>query len=145
MNSSPTNIDVVTLCRCLKLAKAGEKHGASMCWMLMMIAEHDAPLLINNDEMQQLCGFGSKQRLVNARDKAIRSGWLRYAPGTRHHPGRYMVCVPLHVTLLDLAVRKRDVKTSQFTQRQSRDGERNQTESASLKFTKVPASRASIR
>lgn len=47
-----------------------------------------------NEQLMPLCGFGGRTRLVLARDKAVRAGWLHYEPGKKARPGIYWTIIP---------------------------------------------------
>ncbi len=88
------------LCRLLaKLAIANEI-GPEACWMLCLIAHTEdarhyaGAVTYWNDQLRNVCGFGSVGRLVRARQRAIDAGWLIYTPGGKRRAGKYETRIP---------------------------------------------------
>lgn len=87
-------------CRLLTKSAAAQELGPECCWLLAVIVhQEDATrykraVTFWNDQLLPLCGFGSSKRLVAARDKAIKAGFLHYEPGGKGKTGRYWVTVP---------------------------------------------------
>jgi hypothetical protein len=52
------------------------------------------PVTFWNSQLLPLVGFSKWERLDKARKAAVGAGWLAYAPGGRHQPGRYRVTIP---------------------------------------------------
>lgn len=81
--------------------------GADVCWMLTVIVmqedsvKYSKPINYWNSQLQTLCGFGSKKRLVTARSKAIGAGWLHYVQGDKRKPGIYWVTLPDGLSISD--------------------------------------------
>ena len=74
--------------------------GPEVCWMLTVIAHQEdakrysGSVTYWNEQLMTLCGFGSRKRLVTARNRAVDLGWLYYEQGGKSKPGRYWVLVP---------------------------------------------------
>lgn len=55
---------------------------------------YTGPVAYYNEQLMPLLGFGSRKRLVAARDKAIEAGWLFYSQGGKGVAGLYFVNIP---------------------------------------------------
>ncbi|MDY0171167.1 MAG: hypothetical protein RBS80_31800 [Thermoguttaceae bacterium] len=83
-----------------KAAVAQELGGPEACWLLAVIAHQEdsihysRPVTYYNEQLMPLCGFGGRSRLVAARDKAVKHGWLHYEAGGKGVPGTYWVKIP---------------------------------------------------
>lgn len=55
---------------------------------------YSAPVSFTNEQLMPICGFGSKDRLCRARERAIEQGWLHYQVGRKGYAGRYWVLIP---------------------------------------------------
>lgn len=94
-------------CRLLTKSAAAMEIGPEVCWMLTIIvhqedsARYKKPINYWNEQLQALCGFGSRKRLVTARNKAIEAGWLHYEPGSKRKPGIYWVTLPTGLSIGD--------------------------------------------
>ena len=60
------------------------------------VKRYSAPVTYTNEQLMPICGFGSKDRLGRARERAIAAGWLHYEPGRKGCAGRYWVLIPSH-------------------------------------------------
>ena len=86
--------------RLLTKTAAAMTIGADACWLLTIVSlqedsiKYARPVNYWNEQLQTLCGFGSKKRLVTARTKAVEAGWLKYTSGSRTRPGTYQVKLP---------------------------------------------------
>ena len=56
---------------------------------------YTGPVAYYNEQLMPLLGFGSRKRLVAARDKAVGAGWLFYSPGSKGVAGLYFVNIPI--------------------------------------------------
>ena len=91
-------------CRLLTKTAAAMEIGPEACWMLSIIAgqedskRYTGPVLYWNDQLRNLCGFGSHKRLRTARERAVAAGWLHYEPGHKSTAPRYWVLIPPQYT-----------------------------------------------
>lgn len=87
-------------CRTLTKSAAANELGPEVCWLLTVVAHQEdakrykGPVTYYNDQLAPLAGCGGRARLVRARDKAIKAGWLHYEQGGKGIPGKYWVLVP---------------------------------------------------
>lgn len=94
-------------CRLLTKSAAALTLGPEVCWLLTIIVmqedavQYKRPVNFWNEQLMTLCGFGSKKRLVTARDKAVKAGWLNYEQGDRLKPGVYWVANPTALTMAE--------------------------------------------
>lgn len=70
------------------------------CWLVAIIAHQEdakrysGAVTFWNEQLMAQCGFGSRKRLVAARDKAVSDGWLHYEMGAKARVGKYWTLVP---------------------------------------------------
>jgi hypothetical protein len=87
-------------CRLLTKSAAAQEISPEACWLLTVIVNQEDAVGYSkaitywNDQLMPLCGFGSRKRLVTARDRAIKAGWLHYEQGAKGIAGRYWVTIP---------------------------------------------------
>jgi hypothetical protein len=101
MKFTPTGI-----CRLLTESPMARRLSVDARWMLMVIVHSFEPQF-RNDDLQQLCGFRSRNRLIKARKMAVEFGWLNYTPATKSQTGTYQVQIPMAVQLFELQRRMR--------------------------------------
>lgn len=86
--------------RLLTKAAVANELGPEVCWLLAVVAmqedskRYTGAVTYWNEQLMPLCGFGSRKRLVVARQRAIESGWLIYEQGGKGRPGKYFVAIP---------------------------------------------------
>lgn len=86
--------------RLLTKTAAAMQIGPESCWLLCIISQledskrYTGPVLFWNEQLMTLCGFGSRKRLVTARNRAVEAGWLHYERGHKSKAPRYWVLIP---------------------------------------------------
>ena len=83
----------------IKTALAQELGADTLALLCVVAMTEDArryrgPVTFWNNQLLPLVGFSKWERLDKARKAAVNAGWLVYAPGGRHQPGRYRVTIP---------------------------------------------------
>jgi hypothetical protein len=74
--------------------------GAEACWLLAVIAltedakRYREPVTYFNEQLMPLVGLKNVKALDRVRGKAVKAGWLKYAPGAKGKAGRYWVDIP---------------------------------------------------
>ncbi len=89
-----------SFCRMLARTCAANEIGPGAFTLLVNIAmledskRYSSAVTFYNEQLMPICGFGGRDRLVTARNRAIDAGWLHYEPGTKSTAGKYWVIVP---------------------------------------------------
>lgn len=83
----------------IKQAAAQSISVEAFALLTVVVATEDAkryrgPVAFYNEQLMMLLGFGSKERLVKARERAIEAGWLHYQAGAKSRAGLYFVDIP---------------------------------------------------
>ena len=87
-------------CRLLTKAAVAQEISPESCWLLTVIAHQEdakryrGPVTYYNGQLMPLCGFASEGRLIRARDRAVKAGWLYYRAGGKRKPGIYWCTIP---------------------------------------------------
>ena len=99
--------------------------GSNACWLLSIVVHQEdskrykEAVTYWNDQLQNICGFGSRGVLVRARDKAVEAGWLHYEPGGKGKVGKYWVIIPEHYK--DLSDDPSDENPSEYQSKSEQD------------------------
>jgi hypothetical protein len=74
--------------------------GPEPCWLITVVAhqedakKYSGAVTYYNEQLMPLCGFFSHDRLIRARRKAEKAGWLHYEPGGKGKAGLYWTLWP---------------------------------------------------
>lgn len=91
------------LVRILTKDAVANELGSEVCWLITVIAlqedskRYRGPVTYYNSQLAPLCGFTSDKALDRARNKAIKAGYLNYAPGRKGVAGKYWCLIPATV------------------------------------------------
>ena len=88
------------LCRLLAKTCAANEIGTDAFTLVVNVVmtedakRYTGAVTFTNEQLMPICGFGGRDRLNNARTKAMRAGWIHYEPGRKGIPGRYWATIP---------------------------------------------------
>lgn len=94
------------LVRLMTKTAAALEIGPEGCWLVSIIAfvedakQYSGPVKYFNETLAPVCGFASIGRLIRARERAVKAGWLHYEHGGKGIAGTYWADIPPHYRTL---------------------------------------------
>lgn len=88
------------LVRLMTKTAAALEIGPEGCWLVSIIVfvedakQYRGPVKYFNETLAPVCGFASIGRLIRARTKAVKAGWLHYESGGKGVAGTYWAEIP---------------------------------------------------